>query len=211
MNTDTVKYFPDLNALFTRCHELGLACDHEARVSVSMATHPKFGITASVLLDYSTLDSDKSLAKSYAVGATFAFDGMSRLAYERICKQAKTRHNTGNQRDHSALAQAHALIELLKSSTAVCLFRDDQIMAHIAVANQGKARPMAGEGYAAVMAAPMYDGKSTLAGAMGSITLEMVTAKVNSTLAKQFVCVYEELLQERVAKGMHPSRRNHAA
>lgn len=201
MKATTNTYLPNLNTVLKRAIELGIDCDHRARVAVA---HTRSGITVTLLLDYDLINSDPCLASRYAIGAKAFFDGLTLHEYARIYAEATNRFSD------AAKARSFAALNLMLSGKAVVVSYDDDVMMQILNVLEKDCQntfPFGISGYKLMVDAKRYDGISTLAGARSAITEDMVGLDCARTNAEGGVCTTEEMLQQCKRDGMHVARR----
>ena len=208
MSTET--YFEDLNTLFARCVQAGIASDMQVRVVVTEQASPKIGFRVVVLVDYRPNSKARSEATYYAVAAVVLFEGLPRRSYSAHCdaaRRAKPQLVDHRKRDAEALAAKC----LIADSRAVCVFRDELVLEHLRQAENNRYEPFDSDAINLLASMPVFGGDRDLQAVHGPITPEMLQRHIDDSIAKNMTCVRHSAFESWVQAGPHPSRLNTSA
>lgn len=210
MSTET--YFPDLNTLFARVLDAGIACDQQVRVTICDQTWPKIGIKVTVLVDYRPNCKPTSEAGLYAIAAVVLFEGLSLREYRNYCDSARARmpvHAGGDLRQRAA--EGLAAKQLISDSRAVCVYRDEMVMEQLRQAGNARYQPFDADAINLLGSMPVFSAQRDLRCVHGPVDAQALQHAINSILAKDMTCVSESRLESWVAEGPHKSRAPRAA
>lgn len=192
----------DANQAFHRYSSLGMTRRLKARATVTLIQIPKHGFRVALLLDYTTAAWDPRLAPAQAIAAEYLFDGLTDRQYHTAIRAAKAQCGASTDKQVSA-AQMEALNRLIQLPAAVCIFRDDAVLSAFAQSLPDSQLQVPAEALQRMRTAALYDGKKTLAGAVGPVTAEAVAGRVRSTLCIGMTCFTEERIAQEQASGEH--------
>ncbi|MHC5194783.1 hypothetical protein ACYSUW_13610 [Pseudomonas frederiksbergensis] len=202
MTTATENTCLDLNQAFHRYSSLGMTRRLKARATVTLIQYPKHGFRVALLLDYTTTAWDPRLAPAQAIAAEYLFDGLTERQYHTAIRAAKAQCGATTDKQISA-AQMDALNRLIQSPSAVCIFRDDDILSVLAQSLPDSQVQVSAEAIQHMRTAELYDGQQPLAGALGPVTADSVAERVRSTLCVGMTSFTDARIAQEQAVGEH--------